>query len=51
MFKTTFSDLHYITTDFTEWRKTGLTEENVAQVSSKHDKFQVSFILKVRVPG
>ena len=32
------------TRDFTELRKTGLLEENVAQVSGKHNKYQVSFI-------
>ena len=31
--------------------KMGLPEENVAQVSSKHNEYQVSFIYKVRVPG
>ena len=32
------------TRDFTEWRKIGLLEESVAQLSSKHNKYQVSFI-------
>ena len=32
------------TRDFTELRKTGSLEENVGQVSGKHNKYQESFI-------
>ena len=32
------------TRDFTELRKIGLLEENVGQVSGKHNKYQESFI-------
>ena len=32
------------TRDFTEGEKIGLREENIAQVSSKHNKYKVSFI-------
>ena len=32
------------TRDFTEGEKIGLPEENVAQVNSKHNEYQVSFI-------
>ena len=32
------------TRNFTEWRKITLLEENIAQVSSKHNGYQVSFI-------
>ena len=35
----------------TEGEKIGLPRENVTQLSSKHNKYQVSFIQKVRVPG
>ena len=32
------------TRDFTKGENIGLPEENVAQVSSKHNEYQVSFI-------
>ena len=32
------------TRNFTEWRKITLLEENVAQVSSERNEYQVSFI-------
>ena len=39
------------TRDFSEGENIVLPEENVAQVSSKHNKYQVSFIEIVRVLG